>query len=402
MKRSLRRLAAFTLAAAGLAAAIVAGMGGLAANAASKKPIVFGFATAQTGPISAFDKPGVIGATLAIDALNKTGGILGRPIKIVAADTQSSIAQGSIAGDQVIADGANAVFVTPDYNFGGGAAREAQKHGLISISMGAGSPLFGVQGIGTLAYTMGMAAQTDGTIAAEWGYKVKHWRTAYMLNDTTTTYDTQYCSSFTTIWRQLGGKILGQSTFANTDPTIQTQVTAITSLSKAPDVIAVCSYGAGNAVAVKQLRDAGVKSALFGDNSDDGTSWYQSSIPTLSNYYYGDSASSYGDDPSAAVNAFDRAYKAKTGAWPPNVYALLGYVGVQAVAHAMDKAGTTNGKAVAAVMNTYNKQPFAVTVTFTPTLHIDTNRKERMIQVQNGKHSVAGLWTAQKRLPLFG
>jgi branched-chain amino acid transport system substrate-binding protein len=399
MKRSLSHLVG--LAVLGLLVALAATVG-QAARAADKDPIIIGFATAETGIISAFDKPAVIGAKMAIADLNKRGGILGRQIKVVNSDTKSDISQGSRAGDEVLQKGADAVLVTPDFNFGGGAAREADKAGKIAISMGAGSPKFGVQGIGPLAYTMGIAGTTDAAVIAEWGYQKKKWRTAYLLNDNTTDYDTGQCDGFGVRWKQLGGKVVGADTFKNGDPSIATQVTRIKGLSKQPDLIMLCSYPPGGAVAVKQLRDAGIKSAIASNGAMDGTYWFKNSIPKLSNFYYTTSASVFGNDPDKAINAFDLRYKKMTGDWPSAAWPIFGYTAMQALAYSMEKAGSTDGAKVAAVFNRFKKHPFLLTLTFTPQVHIDPLRPERIMQVQNGKNTVAAVASAQRQLPLFG
>lgn len=399
MKRIVSVLVALAL--VGAAVAAMSTSAGAAEEQADG--LVIGFATAQTGFISAFDIPGVIGAKLAIDDLNKRGGVLGKKIKWVSADTKSDIAKGSQAGQQVLAKGANALLVTPDFNFGGGAAREADKKGVVAISMGAGSPKFGVQGIGPLAFTMGIAATTDAAVAAEWGYIKKKFRTAYTLNDNTTDYDSDQCRGFTTRWKQLGGTLLGADTFKNGDPSIAAQVTRIKSLSTQPQFIMLCSYPPGGGVAIKQLRDAGVTSAIISNGSMDGAFWFKNSIPRLSNFYFTASASVYGNDPSKPVNAFSKRYKAKTGDWPPNTFAVFGYMAVQALATAIAKTGTTDGKKVAAVIERFKREPLlGIPVSYTPKQHIDSWRAQRIMQVQNGKHSVAGSWSAKKQLPLFG
>jgi branched-chain amino acid transport system substrate-binding protein len=400
MKRSVKALSALLLASGVTAAAM--SMSTLA-SAADSGGLVIGFATAETGFITAFDKPAVIGAKMAIEDFNKKGGVLGKKITWVNADTKSDIAKGAQAGQQVLAKGANAVLVTPDFNFGGGAAREAGKKNVIAISMGAGSPKFGVQGIGPFAYTMGVAASTDAAVAAEWAYQARKFRTAYTLNDNTTDYDTDQCRGFTTRWKELGGKLLGADTFKNSDPSVATQVTRIKNLSSQPDIIMLCSYPPGGGVAIKQLRDAGIASPIISNGSMDGKYWFKDSIPRLSDFYFTASASVYGNDPSAAVNSFSRRYRAKTGDWPPSTFPVFGYMAVQALVKAITRAGTTDGTAVAAVMDKFKQEPLlGLPVTFSATLHIDAQRRQRIIQVQQGKHSVAGTWSARKQPPLFG
>ena len=369
---------------------------------ASEDPIIIGSAVALTGGLSSFDLPALAGTEIAIEEINADGGVLGRQLKLVKADTKSDINQGSRAGLEVIEQGADAMIVTLDFNYGGGAAREAQKAGMVVIAPGAGSPKFGVQGIGSMAYTLGIAAQTDSAVAAEWGIEEKKFKTSYLLLDDITDYDKDQCSAFETRWKELGGEILGKDTFKNSDPSVAAQVTRIKSLSTEPDLIMLCSFPPGGAVAVKQLRDAGVGSAIISNGAMDGDYWYKDSIPNLSNFFFTASASVWGDDPSDEVNAFVEKVKARDGQ-PQAYFTVLGYIAVHALKVAMEKAGATDGESVAAEMNKFDKENISgLELTFTEDLHIDTKREERIIEVDKGKHRVAAVRAAEKQLPLFG
>jgi branched-chain amino acid transport system substrate-binding protein len=194
---------------------------------AAGKPIVIGIATAQTGFISAFDAPAVSGALIAVDDINKAGGVLGRRLEVVRADSKSNINLGAQAGLSVIAKGADVMLVTLDFNYGGPAAREAQRAGIVAISIGASSPKFGVQGIGPLAYTIGSNGDVEAYAESEWAYQKKKWRTAYLLLDDTTDANRTQCNSFATRFKELGGTVVGRDTFKNPDPSVAPQITRI-------------------------------------------------------------------------------------------------------------------------------------------------------------------------------
>src|SRR5919201_6661877 len=55
------------------------------------KPIVIAMPLALTGVISFYDQPNLAGAQIAVDQINKAGGVLGRPFKIISADTKSDL-----------------------------------------------------------------------------------------------------------------------------------------------------------------------------------------------------------------------------------------------------------------------------------------------------------------------
>jgi hypothetical protein len=142
MRRALALSAIAVLAAVAVTTAAVGTAARPAATAAGK-PLVIGVATAQTGFLSAFDAPAVSGALIAVDDINKAGGVLGRQLRVVRADTKSNINLGAQAGLSVLSKGADVMLVTLDFNYGGPAAREAQKAGVVAISIGASSPKFG-------------------------------------------------------------------------------------------------------------------------------------------------------------------------------------------------------------------------------------------------------------------
>ena len=100
---------------------------------ADDEKIVVGFATAASGFMQAYDKPAEDAARIRIDEINKAGGLLGKQIEIVAADTKSDRAEGAKAGLEVIDKGADLIVVSCDYDFGAPAALAAEGAGKISF-----------------------------------------------------------------------------------------------------------------------------------------------------------------------------------------------------------------------------------------------------------------------------
>lgn len=342
---------------------------GAAAGDESKDPIVIGYAGGFTGDLAFFDEPAFAGTEIAVEEINEAGGVDGRPIELIKADTKSDVNQGSRAGLELIQKGVDAMLVTPDFNFGGGAAREAQKAGKIVISVGAGSPKFGVQGIGPLAYTMGISGVTDGAVSAEWAIESKQFETAYILLDDVTDYDKDQCRGFEARFTELGGQIVGRDTFKNGDPSVSAQVTRIKRLPEEPDLISLCSFPPGGAVAVKQLRDADVKSAIVSNGAMDGDFWFAETIPNLSDFYFLASASMWGNDPNDAINEFVATFKERTGEQPQNTFPLFAYAAVKGLAKAIADAGSTDGTALAAQFDEFTNEDLLISVTFKPDLH---------------------------------
>ena len=374
--------------------------------AAAEDEIVVGFAASYSGWMAAYSGPPTNAAMIAIDEINASGGLLGKTIRTVKFDAKTDRVQGAKAGQAALNAGAHLLAVDCDYDFGAPAALAAQKAGKISIFLCAESVLAGIQGVGKYSFSASVLAAVQGATIAEWGWKEKGWRTAYILLDDTIEYDKGICYGFDWMWREkLGGKILGHDVFQNGDPSIAAQITRIRNLPSEPEVIEICSYIPGNASAIKQIRAAGIKSALASGSSASGTYWLDS-VPNLSGHYVPEQASIYGDDPRPAVEAFNKKFEAKFGERPNSQYTYPGYVLIEMWAKAVRMAGTFDTEKVVAALETFKGEPVLVGArTFTNKLHHQNLAPYLVVETTNGKPAVVGDWTISEAVPmdvLFG
>jgi len=233
---------------------------------------------------------------------------------------------------------------------------------------------------------------------AEWAFNKKGWKKAYVLLDNTISYTKSLCGSFAERWKEVAGEqaLLGEDTFLNGDPSIAAQVTRITSLPEKPDLVFLCSYAPGGPSAIRQMRAAGIDAAVLTGESMDGDYWI-GSVPDLSNFYVVNYGSKYGDDPNPDVNAFFERFEKKFGKKADVSYGLRGYSAVQAWALAANKAGSLDGAKVAAVLDTFDKEPLVIgPTTWTPEVHIETVKPMAIIGVDKGKFAAEGRLTVEK------
>jgi branched-chain amino acid transport system substrate-binding protein len=360
----------------------------LACPAGAAEPIPIGLAMSLSGWFAPIDASSIRGATLAVEEINAKGGVLGRPLSVMQFDNKSDPQLTADGATDLLSKGAKMLLLPSDFDFGAAGAYVAQQQGVIAFS-GASDPKFGVQGIGPLAYSDSTAAQAQGSMLAEWGFKQKGWRTAYVLLDNTISFTKSLCGSFADRWKAIAGAdaLVGQDTFLNGDASIAAQRTRIASLPKKPDVIMLCSYAPGGPSAIRQLRTAGIDAPIVTGESMDGDYWI-GNVPDLSNFFVIDYGSVYGDDSDPAVNAFFARFKAKYGERADTSYPLRAYSAVQAFAIAAEKAKSVDGDKVAAVLDTFKDQPLvAGPTTYTPELHIQTTRPMAIVSASGGKFS---------------
>src|SRR6201989_1796507 len=200
--------------------------------------IVIGFATAASVFMQAYDKPAQDAALIRIDEINKAGGLLGKKIKPVFADTKTDQAEGAKAGLAVLDQGADLVIVSCDYDFGAPAALQAQSAGKVSFFLCTESIKAGIPGVGPYSFSASVLAAVQGATMAEWAYTKKNARSFYRLLDSWTVYNKGICDGFDWEMPHLKDATLaGSDTFKNDDASIASQITRINSLPKAPDTI---------------------------------------------------------------------------------------------------------------------------------------------------------------------
>ena len=383
---------------AALAASALAFAASVSALAADKP--VFGLVMSFSGWFQPIDADTIAGAKLAVEEINAAGGVLGQPIELVQFDNKSEPPLGADGAVDVIGKGAKAILFPSDFDFGAPGAYVAQQSNVIAFS-GASDPKFGVKGVGPLAYSTSNASQAQGALLAEWAFKTKGWKTAYVLLDNTIAYTKSLCASMGTRWKEVAGAdaLLGQDTFLNGDASIAAQITRISSLGKKPEVIFFCSYAPGGPSAIRQMRAAGIDAAVLTGESLDGDYWI-GTVPDLSNFYVVNYGSKYGDDPEASVNDFFKRFEAKYGKKADVSYGLRGYSAVQAWAKAANKAGSLDGDKVAAVLDTFDKEALVIgPTTYSKDLHIQTTRPMSIIGVTSGKFAAVGRFTVEKYPP---
>ncbi|MCF3639610.1 ABC transporter substrate-binding protein [Rhizobium sp. TRM95111] len=365
--------------------------------------IVVGFATGASGFMEAYDKPAQDAAMIRIGEINAAGGLLGKQIEVVNADTKSDRAEGAKAGLTVIDEGADLVVVSCDYDFGAPAALAAEDAGLVSFFLCAESVKAGIQGVGAHSFSASVLAAVQGATMAEWAYKEKGAKSFYRLLDSWTEYNKGICDGFDWMMPKLetqGAKLVGEDTFKNDDASIAAQITRIKSLPEEPDAIMLCTMMPGAVSAIKQLRAAGINSMILNGSGVDGSYWL-SAVPDLSNFFVPVQGSIYGDDPNPDVQKFNTVYKEKTGTDPSSQYVYPGYSMIDVWAKAVERAGTTDADAVVAELEKMKDEPTLFGPrTFTSELHHQNKARYLIAETKNGKPSIVGEWTISEPVPM--
>lgn len=374
---------------------------GVAAPALAADDITIGFAIAKSGWMEAYDTPAATAAKIRIDEINANGGLLGRQIAWVEADTKTDRAQSAKAGLQVLDEGADMMIVSCDYDFGAPAALSAESAGINSFFLCAEDVKAGIQGVGPLSFSGSVLAAVQGATMAEWSHAKREARSGYVLLDTTIEYNKGICDGFDWMFPGLDGtEIVGRDTFKNDDASIASQITRIKALPEEPDVIMLCSYIPGAASAVRQIRAAGINSLILNGSAVDGSYWLDAT-PGLSGFVVPVQGSIYGDDPRPEVEAFNVAYEKASGSRPASQYAYPGYILIDLWAKAVERAGTLDGTAVTAELEKMKDEATIFGArSFSSELHHQNSAEMQIVEITDGKPAVVDSWTISEPVPL--
>jgi branched-chain amino acid transport system substrate-binding protein len=314
---------------------------------AQDDPIIIGAAVNLTGWMAAYDVPPLEGAKLAVKKINESGGVLGRQLQIIELDGKTDPATLGNAARDVISKGAD-VLVTPcDFDYGAPAGQAAQEAGLVGISFCASSPLYGAETLGDKQFTMSMWNQTMGAAAAEYAYNVKGWRTAATIVDQGTEYTTSLADYFVETFERLGGTIVNEDTYQINDMQATSQAQRLTELEIQPDVVFVSSQMPDYSAIVRDLRSAGVTTPLFGGDSMDTADFYKALGPELGKDIFISTHSFIGPEAGPAMETFIADFQAEYGKAPEVAFNAMGWDTIQAIKAGIEKAGTTEGAALA-------------------------------------------------------
>jgi branched-chain amino acid transport system substrate-binding protein len=381
-------------AAALLALAVIGSALAAGGSRAAKAPIIIGWAFDSSGPMAPFDGPALAAAKLRVNQLNAKGGVNGRKLQIRTCDTQQNKADVARAcALRLLGQKANVIFTTCDVDLAAPVVSAAINRGVLAVAPCIGTDQMGPKRFGAkgrLAFSFGNVAQDEGSAMAQYAWS-RGWRTADLATDTVIVYFKDVVRAFEVRFKQLGGKIVAKETYQSLGSTnVQNAVSRLN--GEKADVIVTSTAGAFGALStlVSGLRSLGNNTPILNSWAGDGTYWLPAN-PKVTNYWFVTFASSFGDDPSAAVNKLAKQVKAGTGGF------ITGPSAIDGVVAAIKRSnGSTKGSVLAKTMEKFKKVPtISGNISFSAKLHTVFGRQYRVIRIQNNTAKRVGLVTAK-------
>ncbi len=311
--------------------------GASGSGSASGEPIIIGFPADLTTDWAYYDSPMQEGAQFAVDQINASGGVLGRPLELKTVDMRNDVAEGAKVTQQLIDDGADYLIGT----VGDGILAEGQVACTagVPISTGLGTAPSLVGGMGDCAYQLVMSDNIQAAVLAEYAI-AQGYSTAYVLGSNEIPYTKDLPTYFSDAFEHGGGSIIGSDEYKIGAGDYSAVVTKLANVDPAPDAVFTPMFIPDSVVFLRQLRQAGLTMPVLSTDGNADAALLDAGAKAIDGLTFSNSVCTAEGDPD--VQGFYDDYKAANGKDPSSYVAVIGYDEVNLVADAIDTAGSAD------------------------------------------------------------
>lgn len=319
--------------------ALVAGLA--FAGAASAQETTIAVAGPMTGGEATFGRQLRAGAEAAVADINAAGGVLGKKLKLEIGDDACDPKQARSVAEKIA--GMGVPFVAGHYCSSSSipASEAYADSNVLQITPASTNPLFTERGLWNTFRVCGRDDQ-QGSVAGRYLAKNYGGKNIAILNDKTT-YGKGLADETKKALNAAGAKEKLYESYNKGDK----DFTAIVSRLKLNgiDIVYVGGYHQEAGLILRQMRDQGLKTVLMAGDAMADKEFASIAGPAAEGSLF-----TFGPDPRKKASAADIVKKFKEKNIDPEGYTLYAYAALQIWSQAAAKAGTTDGKKVAATM----------------------------------------------------
>lgn len=292
-----------------------------------------------TGTVAAYGNAENNGVKLAVQEINKAGGVDGKKIELVTKDNKSENAEASTAATNLaIQSQVNAMVGPATSGAVAAASLNAQKTGVPLLTPSGTQDdltLDTVDGVKKYVFRTTFQDSFQGQVLAQYAYSNLNAKKVVLYYDNSSDYAKGIAEEFK---KKYQGDIVTTATFASGDKDFQSALTKIKNLDY--DAIVMPGYYTETGIITKQARDMGISVPILGPDGFNDDSFADLAGKANANSVYYVSGYSTKTALSGKANDFIKAYKAKYGS-EPNMFAALSYDSVYMIAKAAEGAKTS-------------------------------------------------------------
>src|SRR5210317_999866 len=343
-----------------------------------------------TGGMSSIDAPSLNGAKLQAKLINEKGGVLGKELEVIGIDTKTDQKAAATGAKKALASGVVAGIGYGDTTFVMAAAPLFQKKGIPFVTSGATHPML-PKWVGDYMFMTPFGDDDQSFAIADYSVNKLSVKNVVVWTDNSMDFTKALSKFYQQRVKELGGNVVLEDFFMMGDKDFSAQIARLKNASPKADAVFISAIPNEAGLTVKQIREAGLNLPIVsGDGFD---TELVTSVPgdKLANDVYF-STHTYREDDRPEVVAFIAAYEREYGRPPENAFAALGFDAVGLIADAIQKAGTTDGKALrAALAGTQGFKAVTGEITYSRPSGVPM-KGVSIISVHDGKYKVEEVW----------
>lgn len=346
---------------AALSTALLAGCGGEKKDsaAANADKYVIGASFELTGNVANYGKSTLSGLKLAVDQVNKAGGVNGKQLVVVESDNKSEPAESGNSVTKLITQDKVVAVVGPATSgcvFAAIPVVTSNKVPLIAPCATAPAITVDNGQVKEFIFRACFIDPFQGRVMAEFADKTLGVKNVAILHDASSDYSKGLAEVFEKTLNEKGGKVVAKEAFLSKDIDFKAALTKIKAAN--PEAIYIPGYYEEVAKIIKQTREIGLNVPLIGCDGWDSPKLVEIAGPEALNNTYFSSAFSV-QDQTESVQKFIADYKAMYQK-DPDIFCMQGYNAGLVLADALKRAGDgADGTKLAAAIAATKDLPVA-------------------------------------------
>jgi branched-chain amino acid transport system substrate-binding protein len=302
--------------------------------------IVIGEFGSLTGTTATFGISTKNGIDMAVDEINKAGGVLGKKVRVIVEDDQGKPEEAQTVVTKLITkDQVAAVLGEVASSRTMAAAPVAQQNGIPLISPSSTNPK--VTQTGDYIFRVCFIDPFQGFVMAKFATNTLKVKNVAILRDIKNDYSVGLADVFVENFKKMGGNIVADESYSEGDTDFSAQLTSIK--SKNPQAVFMPGYYTEVGLVVRQARKLGLMVPFLGGDGWDSPKLIEIGGEAMNGSYYSNHFSV--SDPNPTIQKFVSDYKARYNT-TPDALTGLGYDAASILFDAIKRAGSTDGAKV--------------------------------------------------------
>ena len=321
--------------------------GGAKDTAKEAEVVKIGCTAPLTGPVAIYGITSSNGSKLAMEEINKNGGILGKQVEFTVLDSKGDPTEAITAYNRLVDNGIVAFIGDAPSKPTLAIAEVAAQDNMPMITPN--GTQFNITEAGPNVFRTCFTDPYQGVVLANFAKNNLNAKTVAVVVNNSSDYSDGVAKAFVEQAEKLGLKVVAKEGYSDGDKDFRAQLTKI--LPENPDVLVIPDYYEQVALITVQAREVGLKSAFIGPDGWDGVAKTldPTSYSAVENSYFTNHFSL--QDKSEKVQNFVKAYREAYNE-DPSSFAALSYDSAYMMKAAMEKAGTTEKQAVIDALKT--------------------------------------------------